>query len=140
MKKAILVILSMIANIGIFATNITYWVNIDNAPNGGASGTMYVYTNGCQYPVDSAKIKFNENYGDRGGKYYSDKPLAAGSINYPIHIKCIAKKPWGGYGEWIYGVSDQVFTDPSMYYLPVLHIQSPTEPPINLPNPDNIGE
>lgn len=103
-----------------------YYVNIDNAPNGSASGTMDVYYSGQPYPIESSSITFIENYfGGCGGKYRSSRELTKSTPSLWITIKCNAQKDWGG--DMRRGYSEQTFTGGPLTQLPTIHIEEPPQ-------------
>jgi len=125
----ILVALSSLA----IADTTYYYVNIDNAPNGTANGTMKAYFFGEPYEFQTTTLTFIENYySGMGGKYRSTDPLYKSTPSTWITIKCTARKPWPS--DWLYGYSEQSFTGGSGVYLPTIHIEDPPTPP----NPPNI--
>lgn len=110
----------------------TYYVNIDNAPNGSANGTMEAIKQGWS---ESAPIVWVENYnGGRGGKYKSEWALPRSTSLISVTVKCTAKKRWD-LNTWLYGYSEQTFTGGSSSYLPTIHIENPQTTPVNPPYP-----
>lgn len=114
-----------------------YYVNIENAANGVASGTMKAYINNWQHPVAETTLIFIENIyynsGEMVGRYRSRDPLNESTQSNPVTIKCHAKRPWGG--GWLTGYSEQTFTGGSLTQLPTIHLQIPTILPPDVPNP-----
>lgn len=128
----LVVILVAISSLAI-ADTTHYYVNIDNAPHGTASGTMKAYFYGEPHEYQTTTLTFIENYhGGMGGKYRSTEQLDESTPSFWITIKCAAKKPWGP--DWLWGYSEQAFTGRTGIYLPTIHIEDPPTPP-NPPDP-----
>jgi len=63
MKRTFLILIMVVlSSLAIAQTNVFYYVNIDNAPNGSAIGTMQAYMPGWNEPVASTGLVFLENY------------------------------------------------------------------------------
>lgn len=132
--RTLLVTLVMTVMCVISLAQTIYYVNIDNAPNGSATGTMEAYFQGDAYPHQTTTLTFIENYyGGMGGKYRSSSPLTQSTAANWVIIKCHAKKPWGP--DWLRGYSQQTFTGGSLTQLPTIHIEDPPTPPNDPPYP-----
>ena len=126
--RALLMTLLMSAMCALSLAETIYYVNIDNAPNGSATGTMEVYFQGDAYPHQTTTLTFIENYyGEMGGKYRSSSPLTQSTAATWVIIKCHAKKPWEP--DWRRGYSQQTFTGGALTQLPTIHIEDTPNPP-----------
>lgn len=134
MKNHFLLLILLIVSSLAVADTTYYYVNIDNAPNGSASGYMKVYYYGEPYEFQTSTLTFLENYnGGMGGKYRSPDQLFESTSSCWITIKCSAKKSWGP--EWLWGFSEQTFTGGSRVSLPTIHVEDPPTPPVDPPDP-----
>lgn len=133
MKNSILALVLLVLSTAVYAA--TYYVNIDNAPNGSAEGTITCYdANDPNFIYGSASLIFIENYyGGAGGKYMATN-LPEPTAQHPLLVKCIAYRLWGC--DKIYGYSEQVFTNQSYppFQLPTIHLPIPV-PPTDPPYP-----
>ena len=134
--KAILVIVAIaILNTLSAQTLTTYYVNIDNAPNGSAEGTITAYVYGSEWISYTKTLIFIENYlGGAGGKYMATNlPRANATTSYIV--RCEAYKMHGPEKRW--GSSEQQYVGQSSppFWLPTIHIEDPPTPPYWPPDP-----
>ncbi len=137
--RALLLTIAMLAMCVLcMAQATTYcYVNIENAPNGTAIGTMKVYRPNWPDPIEETTLTFIENIyynnGEAVGRYRSTIPLPKSTHSHWVTIKCHAKREWGG--EWLTGYSEQTFTGGSLTQLPTIRLEIPTVLPPDIPNP-----
>ena len=129
MKTIVLTCVLTVLSVFIVAQSTThYYVNIDNAPNGTASGTMKVFTYGDPYPQAIADLTFVENYdSDLGGRYMSSIPLTQSTAFNWIVIQCQARRHWDQ-NRLMSGYSRQIFKGDSAAQVPTLHLEDPQTP------------